>query len=125
MSFTQQFDRLALQDILMADVFYPNGFITIAQFSKSITENILPIWGGCEVCATTIKPSQVHALCLKLVAAKFIEVTVPNKKFLGSKKLNKSEMYVSLVRDPLTRPFHISNTANWSLHNFNSRDGPV
>ena len=75
--------------------------------------------------AKTIKPPQVHALCLQLIVAKFIEVTVQNEKFLGSKKLNKSEMFVSLVRDPLTRRFRISNAANWGLHNFNSRDGPV
>jgi len=44
-------------------------------------------------------------LCPQLVAAEFVVVTVPNEKLLGSKKLNKSEMYVGLVKDELARSF--------------------
>ena len=122
--FTLEFDREALKQILLADVFHPESRVTLAKFQKAITKNMLLIWGNDEVFVKTIKPQHIHALCLQLVAAEFVVISVPNEKLLGSKKLNKSEMYVGLVKDELTRSFRIFNQSLWEDFDFNFRDGP-
>ena len=103
--FTLEFDRVALRNILISEVFWPDGRINVSKFEKGIAKNILPIYGGCESFVKIVKPIRIHALCLQMVTATFVEISVPNGKLIGTKKSNKSEMYVSLVKDDLKRQF--------------------
>ena len=65
-----------------------------------------------------MKSQHIHALCLQLVAATFVEIAIPNKKLIGTKKQNKTEMYVSLVKDDLKRRFRICDDLQWAHSNF-------
>ena len=124
LEFTLEFNREALRQILLSDVFFPESRVTLSKFIKLIGENVLLIWGNDEDedFVKKVKPQHIHALCLQLVASSFVQVTVPNKKLLGSKKLNKTELYVGLVKDELTRSFRIFNSSLWDEFNFNYRE---
>ena len=98
--------------------------LLLQNFKKGMAENILPIYSGCELFVKTVKPQHIHALCLKLVAVKFVDITIPNERLIGTKKLNKSEMYVSLVKDDLKHQFRICDDSQWAHNNLNCRVGP-
>ena len=118
LEFTLPFDKEALRDILMSDIFWPEGRIPLPQFQKRMAENVLPIYGGCPEFVKTVKPQHIHALCLQLVAANFVRITVPNEKLIGTKKLNKTDLHVTLVKDDVSRRFRISDESQWDENHF-------
>ena len=120
LEFTRQFVREDLVDVLMLDVF-GEGKVTLFDFAKKLTEGSLQIWGGDEQFHRTLEPGNIHALALQLVAARFVDVFVPDEKLIGKEKLNKSEIFVKLAKEDGGRRWRIRNESLWSHHGFNCR----
>ncbi len=110
LEFTLEFDRQALVDIMISEIFDEDK-VTLNVFKKRLAENVLPLYGGSEAMAKSVEPGHIHALALQLFAAGFVEILVLNEKLIGSKKLNKTDIFLKLVKEPIRRRWRVCDSS--------------